>query len=187
MIDNLDYGARDSFPSAYNYNYASSMYLDDSHSPQGAARAYTEDTRPDKMDGCEPCKGFSSIYYDKCYAKEGNQCIGRSYPQCQRGDPYCTQMEQKQKQLYPPDKIEEDEYIDEDDGYRDEFSKFSVKGKQKEKFEVGGYELTDQRVILIAIIFVCLIMLMNGGSKKTDSLPYTYTFVQDGYSPYIYS
>ena len=75
MIDNLDFGARDSYPSRYNYNYDSSMYLDSASSPQGAARAYTEDTRPDKMEGCEPCRGFSSIYYDKCYAKEGNQCI----------------------------------------------------------------------------------------------------------------
>ncbi len=189
MIDNLDFGARDSYPSMYNYNYASSMYLDSSTSPQGAVRAYTEDTRASNMEGCEPCRGFSSVYYDKCYAKEGNQCVGRSYPQCQRGDPFCPQMGDKELTLY---KISNgtSEVVDEDEDilYTDKFSQFSVGGKRKDNFSIGDYEITDQRVILIAIIFVCLIMLMNGNSKnkKTD-LPYTYTFVGDGYSPYIYS
>ena len=55
---------------------------------------------------------------------------------------------------------------------------------KKEGFSVGDYELTDQRVILIAIIFVCLIMLINGNLKKGghNNLKYARTFIPGGYN-----
>ena len=160
MIDNLDYGIRDSFPSQYNYTYETSMYLNYSDSPQGRARAYTEETRDDKIKGCEPCKGFSSIYYDRCYATEGNQCTGRSYPQCQRTDPHCTQLLQQEKKLYPPSN--EDDNINEEGEYITE----SFNKEDKESFSLNGYTLTNQRILLIAIIIVCLMMLSNNSQKS---------------------
>ena len=133
----------------------------------------------------------ASIYYDKCYAKEGNQCIGRSYPQCMRGDPHCTQMEEPRKILYDSeDENKKTDNILYDSEDENNISKFSINGRQKESFSIGDYELTDQRVILIAIIFVCLIMLMNGNLKKGghghNNLKYAHTFIPGGYNNISY-
>ena len=68
------------FPATSNYTYDTSVYMNDSASPNGYPRVYTENTRDDKIDGCEPCAGYSSAYYNRCYAQNGNQCLGRSYP-----------------------------------------------------------------------------------------------------------
>ena len=187
MIDDLDYGARDSYPGAYNYNYSTSLYLDSSSSKQGSARAYTEETRSDKMSGCEPCKGFSSLYYDNCHAKEGNQCTGRTYPHCQRTNPKYAQITSTDPILYNSDgTVVKDNDVDDEVEYSDNFNKFTVHGgRKKEAFSVGDYEITDTRVVLIAIIFVCLIMLVNNNTKKKKLQPhrYVYSFIQDGYSP----
>jgi hypothetical protein len=192
MIDNLDFGTVDEYPTRYNYNYASSMYLDSNEGPQGAARAYTEETRHDKMEGCEPCAGYSSIYYDRCYAKKGNQCIGRSYPQCMRGDPHCPQLEGPKKQLYNTmdegkiDKVPKDDDDMNKETFQNNFTPLSLASRQKEG--MNNYKLNDQRIILIAIIFICAIMLVSNTinqRKKINHYPNSYTFIQDGFSPYL--
>ena len=161
MADTLDFGVRDEYPSRFNYSYDTSMFLEDSSSPQGAVRAYTEETR----EGCEPCKGVSSIYYDGCYAKEGNQCVGRSYPQCQRADPHCTQMQQRKEKTYQVNQTAPDQH-----------TKFAIGGKKKEGFSAGDYEFTDRRMALILIIFVCVVILVinlyRGRRRKKPTVDY---------------
>ncbi len=55
----------DQYPSEFDYSYDYGIYLDEE--PEGDyIRGYSEDTRPNKMRGCQSCAGFSDIYYDKC-------------------------------------------------------------------------------------------------------------------------
>ena len=149
MIDNLDFGARDEYPSRWNYNYASSMYLDDRKD-----RAYTEDTRNDQMDGCDPCNGYGSTYYDKCRIQEGDKCLSRTYPQCQRGYPNCPQVMENDD--YPQSPTSNPGLL--------EKASFNFSNKLKEAF--SEFNSSDQRIILITIIIICVVMIIINITKK---------------------
>ena len=150
MDDYLSIGI-DQYPGRENYNYDSSIYLDYAKGPLSFPRAYTEDTRNDKMKGCEPCAGFSSMYYDKCYAKEGNQCIGRPYPQCMRSDPHCPQLESPKINLYEEDPPE--------NTITETFSNY-----KKEAF--GGNVDIDKKTMLIIILLLVVLVLLNDKKRN---------------------
>lgn len=178
------------FPSTSNYTYDTSVYMNDSASSNGYPRVYTENTRDDDIKGCEPCGGYSSVYYNRYYAGEGNQCLGRSYPQCMRSDPQYSQLLTNQPVKYSEEQSRPIGYevkapveeIPNPDQY--------VGSMKKEGFldsgdTINGY---DKKTILIILLAFVVVLLWNDNQKKARMLefPYTYTFKRDGFSPFIY-
>ena len=142
MFDSLE--GPSIFPSQFNYTYDTSIYLNNRNETNLYPRVYSDETRNDKMEGCEPCAGFGSIYYDECYAKEGNQCIGRSYPECQKTYPKCKQIEEKIPKVYK------------------EFN--------KEKFySGGGINNTNNNIIIYIIILLLVCILLFNNKKKKNN------------------
>ena len=178
------------FPSTSNYTYDTSVYMNDSASPNGYPRVYTENTRDDDIKGCEPCGGYSSVYYNRCYAKDGNQCLGRSYPQCMRSDPQYPQLLTSQPIKYSEEqtrplgyqKYDHVEEIPNPDQYTGGYKKEGFFGGSG---TINGY---DKKTILIILMAFVILLLWNDNQKKARTLefPYTYTFVRDGFSPYLY-
>jgi|UniRef100_A0A6C0LKU1 hypothetical protein len=141
-----------SFPSASNYTYETSIYMNDRSDKNPYPRVYTEETRDKEIEDCEPCAGYSSQYYDKCYAKEGNQCIGRSYPQCMKTYPHCKQLQEETPILY------------------------KESGGGKEGFFSSNNSnslLTQDNLLLIVVAFiVCVLLFSNNKKQKVFSIPF---------------